>query len=162
MIWYSLPEGILAYTVSAHHLNLHGDQTSGCNFILLCLFAGKMLDWLKWEEWAHDWTNRPRRRRRLRHRGRWVRHWTAGWAFLSLFQIRGMDFFFCVIFQMWIPSRGWDWREIGREGTSESVCSAKIKQNNSLFRFSHVRALKRNPHMMFSKLTSFSYLRRSQ
>lgn len=161
MIWYSLPEGILVYTVSAHHLNLHGDQTSGCNFILLCLFAGKMLDWLKWEEWSHDWTNQLRRQRRLRDRGRWVRHWTAGWAFLSLFQIRGLDFFSVLYFKC--GSRpGWDWREIGREGMSESVCSAKIKQNNSLSRFSHVRALKRNSHMMFSKLTSFSYLRCSQ
>lgn len=121
MIWYSLPEGILVYTVSAHYLNLHGDQTSGCYFILLCLFAGKLLDWLKREEWSHDSTNRLKRLWRLRDHGWWAWNWTAGWAFLSLIQIRGLDFFLCHISNVDPVQR----MRLMSMGMSESVCSAK-------------------------------------
>lgn len=46
MIWYSLPEGIVVYIVSAHHLHPRGDQTHGCNFAFFLVFVCREVTWL--------------------------------------------------------------------------------------------------------------------
>lgn len=54
MIWYSLPEGIVVYIVSAHHLHPRRDQTSGSDFILL-LFISWEVRWLAEEGVTISW-----------------------------------------------------------------------------------------------------------